>query len=290
MDLGRSVVLAAGTNDFCRLFELFGDPRLALDINARANGSGYLNYVWTPWLTQFLGDPVLHIALKQDKLLSVYALLLLGADTSVANYFKETTADICLAHTGRSIEWLRKHAFELLLPSMNLSRLAVFPKRLHCAGLVRETMALLGGRELRAAGDGLSQALQQLLSSSSGADLSLSSNGNLKYVVWDSSSGAVLADFIRAHGDVIVSLTLSARRLTTRDVEVIACSLSGAVRLEYLDLSSCCIDDDGATVLAAALSERGGRALRMTLLANRVADMGARLLVDAMLHKCGYLK
>ena len=118
-EIGRRAILAVDREDILALIQLF--DKTDHDINATTTSTGYLSYQWTPWIAQFLGDTLLHIALKKHKVLSSNTLLLLNANVNSTNYFKETTDSICRSKFGYSIHQMKTNAANNILPHIRLS-------------------------------------------------------------------------------------------------------------------------------------------------------------------------
>jgi hypothetical protein len=67
------------------------------DLNAQVtDDSGYGGYSWTPWLFNWMGDTILHMAIKMKKRRCVWALLLMGAETTIKNESGKTAEDLSI--------------------------------------------------------------------------------------------------------------------------------------------------------------------------------------------------
>eukprot|EP01031_Cornospumella_fuschlensis_P033091 gene33091-40030_t len=63
-----------------------------VNINAQTDTMGYLGYLWTVEVHKYLGDTLLHYALRERKLLCVYMLLYMDADPHIPNAKNVTPA------------------------------------------------------------------------------------------------------------------------------------------------------------------------------------------------------
>eukprot|EP00597_Dinobryon_sp_UTEXLB2267_P003158 CAMPEP_0170074968 /NCGR_PEP_ID=MMETSP0019_2-20121128/12186_1 /TAXON_ID=98059 /ORGANISM="Dinobryon sp., Strain UTEXLB2267" /LENGTH=682 /DNA_ID=CAMNT_0010285629 /DNA_START=54 /DNA_END=2102 /DNA_ORIENTATION=- len=96
------------------VFKTFQGVKSA-NINEQCQLTGYADYMWTPLIHEYIGDTALHLAFKQKKEASVSALLLLGADCSIANQVGETARSLCILKFGQTIENIEFGALRNLL-------------------------------------------------------------------------------------------------------------------------------------------------------------------------------
>lgn len=116
---GRRVIRAIDLDDALALCDVFLSPKTdytkGVDVNHQVGSiSGYGGHLWSAWMHTFHGDTALHIALKQQKMLCVYALLLLGASTTITNKNGETPESLAMSILGIPIEKLQKDAMREL--------------------------------------------------------------------------------------------------------------------------------------------------------------------------------
>lgn len=125
---GRSIIRALDLNDPPQLYQTFlRKGYLGANVDVQATAYGYGGHIWTPWMHKFIGDTALHLALKQHKILCVYTLLIINADTNIINLSGETSEDICQRVYHRSTKELRLEAFEKLFESVNPRKFNLLP-------------------------------------------------------------------------------------------------------------------------------------------------------------------
>ena len=121
--------------------------------------------------------------------------------------------------------------------------------------------------------------------------MSLSEDVREALVTWDLSRSVLLADLLASgYGDQLVSIDLSSIGLDDAGLELLAHGLVGnALQLQFIDLSSNPLGDDGVCALAALLAPRHFelmlpllRWLHLVLEPNRLGDRGACALAAAM--------
>eukprot|EP01038_Epipyxis_sp_PR26KG_P015703 gene15703-21255_t len=88
---------------------------LLFDINTQTNTLGYGGYLWTPWIHSFLGDTILHIAIKQKKMRCIHMLLLMDIDTTIPNANRETAQDLMKKILFKSYKLLQFESIRYLI-------------------------------------------------------------------------------------------------------------------------------------------------------------------------------
>lgn len=120
---GRRVIRALDADDFVKLKGVFEKyESLGASVNEQTSMYGYAGHVWCAWMHKFLGDTILHLAFKQNKITCIYGILLLdGVDINIPNEMNETPNDLCLQKFGQNIDdiklFARKNAYRLLEPN-----------------------------------------------------------------------------------------------------------------------------------------------------------------------------
>lgn len=119
---GRKVIRALDVDDYIQLKRVFETHQvLGANINEQTTMYGYAGHVWSAWMHNFLGDTVLHIALKQKKMACIYGILLLaGVDVTIRNEAGDTADDLCFRLFGESTAeikiFARKNVYRLVDP------------------------------------------------------------------------------------------------------------------------------------------------------------------------------
>jgi len=111
---GRKIILAISKNDAMTVFKTFNGVKSS-NINEQCQLTGYADYMWTPYIHEYIGDTALHLALKQKMEACVSALLLLGADCNVPNKLGETAETLCGLKFGKTIANFEFSALRSLL-------------------------------------------------------------------------------------------------------------------------------------------------------------------------------
>ena len=299
-EIGRRAILAVDREDILALIQLF--DKTDHDINATTSSTGYLSYQWTPWIAQFLGDTLLHIALKKHKVLSSNTLLLLNANVNITNYFKETTDSICRSKFGYSIHQMKTNAANNILPHVRLSD----SKKLACIlpnieSLRRETLNFIDYGRLKntvkgmasseAIGENTKDIVEGIKRSSMQSNKKISTLTNLKYLKWDTTALQLLAEILFDDAD-ITSVILTSIHLSSPRLLIIVPSLISMQKLEYLDFSQNCITDEDIIHLCNGLEKREVKTplLRINLHGNRITHGGAQLLISALSGRASYVK
>ena len=293
-EIGRKAILAVDREDILTLIWLFHDQKDEYDINTTTTSSGYLAYKWTPWIAQFLGDTLLHIALKKMKFKSVNTLLLLNARIDTQNYFKETTDSICQLKFGNSIRTMKYNAISNLLPYIRLQDLDRLSCILPISSLHRETLSLIGNGRLNSCSSthgNMIEIISCVRAYSLQKKKQLSTSTNLRYISWNTNEIQNLANALM-NDEMITSLTLSSIHLNSSKIVILLPALITMFRLEYLDLSQNCLTDEDANILASGLIDRSveSSSLRINLMGNRLTSIGARKIISSLDGRCSYIK
>ncbi len=115
--------------------------RKAIDI--QVNYYGYAGYLWTRLIHNFLGDTVLHFALRQRRKECVYMLLLLSPDLSLANAKGETASALCLSTYQQDAINMKFDAERQLIEVTPPSRLNELPDMFRAKGAEEEAWRLM---------------------------------------------------------------------------------------------------------------------------------------------------
>lgn len=115
---GRMVIEALDLDDGLSLFEVFDHQQywFQSNINVQTTILGYSDHILTAWMHSHIGDTALHMAIKQKKMLCVYALLLLHAEFNIPNELGDTAADLCQIILNVSVRELQIEALRCLTP------------------------------------------------------------------------------------------------------------------------------------------------------------------------------
>lgn len=300
-DIGRKAILAVDREDILTLIHLFHE-HAGYDINTTTTSTGYMSYQWTPWIAQFLGDTLLHIALKKNKFLSSNALILLNANVNITNYFKETTDSICRSKFGYSIHHMKAHAANNILPHIHLSDakklVSILP---NIESLRRETLNLIDYGRLKnismekaiseTATENIVDIVEGIRRNPLQTNRKISTLTNLKHLKWDVADLQQLAETLL--NDVcITSVILSSINLNSSRLLMITPSLISMKNLKYLDFCQNCITDEDIISLSNSLEKReiGRPILRINLGGNRITHEGAQQLISKLGGRCSYLK
>lgn len=118
---GRMVLRAIDVDDGLALIDIFIHKKdvLGSNINAQTTIRGYEGHVWTAWIHNHIGDTALHIAIKQKRMVCIYALLLIEADVSIKNEDNETAAELCERIIGIPLKMLHGDARQGLAPCID---------------------------------------------------------------------------------------------------------------------------------------------------------------------------
>lgn len=317
LEFGRRIVLAIDRDDFQVLLAAFSKYHegTSQDIDSTVNHEGYFGYKWTPWIAQFLGDTILHLALKEKKHLCVNALLLMGASTNITNYFKETTNELCLCSVGRNINYVKSNASLNLLPFIKIGDAKRYPRYFPFLNLQKEALHMLhNGRVFNSClnfdeeiidaenlpWNGRDDLLNILYLQKKGCGdtattvKKLSTKSNLKYMQWREADIESLA--VVLHEDSIINtLIFSSVQLSSAKLMLLLPAVLTMQSLQYLDLSNNCINDEGATAFAIAYETcsykecHRAAGLKVILTGNRITAEGAIELVRALMNSCSLL-
>jgi len=118
---GRMVLRAIDVDDGLALIDIFIHKKdvLGSNINVQATIRGYEGHIWTAWIHNHIGDTALHIAIKQKRMVCIYALLLINADVSLRNEDGETAAELCDRIIGIPLKTLHGDARQGLSPCID---------------------------------------------------------------------------------------------------------------------------------------------------------------------------
>ena len=97
-------------------------------MDAQATSEEYGGHTWTAWITNFVGDTALHMALRQNKMKCVYMLIAMGACTDIENCRGQTAEDL-IKQKGFTIRQLELNAFRVVLPQIPVTSFRHLPKR-----------------------------------------------------------------------------------------------------------------------------------------------------------------
>jgi hypothetical protein len=299
--VGQKLIHAIDTDDFEAILKIFGHDShsintSAVDIDTIVNINGYMNYKWTPWIAQFLGDSLLHIALKEKKTKCIDILLLLQANTSLQNYFRETSNTIAQSKLGVSIAYLKYNATLNLAPYITLPMIHKYSKLSVFHSLHKEALHLYShGRNLISTHSIETDSSTNESESTSrhmqlvGDIKILSTNSNLKYMRWKENDIKYLANYI-LNSHIITSVTLSSISMNNAKLKILLPALASLQKLRVLDLSRNCIDDECIVAFSVAFQESACQGLKLTLVGNRITYVGASALITSLHSRCKYLK
>lgn len=117
------------------------------DVFEQVTPYGYAGYLWTIRIHKYLGDTILHLALRMKKLECVYALLLhnISPDTyEVRNILDESCNDVCKAIYNTTLEDMKRIAFEEIINSVDPRRFEyILPMKSKYQSSQREARYLL---------------------------------------------------------------------------------------------------------------------------------------------------
>ena len=77
---GREIIQAIDLDNASKLFDVLID----CDLN-EVVAADFAGYTWNPWVYNYLGDTMLHIAVRMKKRIIVSLLYFLGADAATQN-------------------------------------------------------------------------------------------------------------------------------------------------------------------------------------------------------------
>lgn len=142
---GRMVLRAIDVDDGLALIDIFVHKQndLGSDINTQTTIRGYEGHIWSAWLHNHIGDTALHIALKQKRMLCVYALLLSNCDITIRNEAGETANDISMQLLNLPISVLQSEARVGLSPCIDPRSLNQLPDHMHMRNVEQEAWHLL---------------------------------------------------------------------------------------------------------------------------------------------------
>jgi hypothetical protein len=147
---GRKAILAVDNDDVEQLAMIFKDKSNAANINEQTTTLGYAGYLWTMKIHQYLGDTILHLAVKMRKIKAVYILLLYGADVTIKNVNNIACETLIKEVFGKSASWMLLHAHDELIESINPFKChLIFPETDECISILNEAERLMrSGRML----------------------------------------------------------------------------------------------------------------------------------------------
>jgi len=142
---GRMVLRAIDVDDGLALIDIFTHRQkdLGADINAQTTIRGYEGHIWSAWLHNHIGDTALHIALKQKRMLCVYALLLSNCDITIRNEHGETVNDISMNELNLPIGVLQNEARVGLSPCIDPRSFHQLPDDMLMRNVEQEALHLL---------------------------------------------------------------------------------------------------------------------------------------------------
>eukprot|EP01039_Chlorochromonas_danica_P000395 gene395-428_t len=158
---GRKVIQAIDVDDCVNLGELVdSDYKPKVNINAQTTVLGYEGYLWTIRIHCFLGDTALHYAIRNRKLLSIYMLLFMKADVTMANQQGVTPQQLLLETYKTDSANMTYDAKRYIVNNIDPLSLKRLPRTFRCSRLEEEAWRLIHhGRLLY---HELPQALQQV--------------------------------------------------------------------------------------------------------------------------------
>jgi hypothetical protein len=147
---GKKVITSIDLDDCVRLGILFNQRKHPnSNINLQTTSSGYDGYLWTVSIHKFLGDTVVHYALKQSKLYCIYMLLLLGADLSIPNARGEIPSEMIQQIYQTSPENMRYDAKRRILNHIKITDFNKLPSSIfHCDKIEEESWKLINSGRL----------------------------------------------------------------------------------------------------------------------------------------------
>ena len=130
MPWGRLVIRAIDFDDCVSMVQTF-ETRAALGahVDVQATSENYGGYVWSAWITNFVGDTALHMALRQKKMKCAYMLIAMGAVTDIENSRGQTAEDIITKSLGKTVRQMELDAFREVIPLLDPMQLKYLPKR-----------------------------------------------------------------------------------------------------------------------------------------------------------------
>jgi len=143
---GKEIIFAIDANNPAKLISIFKKKKhLGANINEQTTRRSYGGYAWTHWMHKFLGDTALHIALKQRKTHCVHALLVIGADTNIANDEGLFPDDIALKVYGKTLKQLRQVSEADLLDAMHPRDFHLLPDNVLYRNLEHQAQKIMEG-------------------------------------------------------------------------------------------------------------------------------------------------
>jgi hypothetical protein len=128
MPWGRQVIRCIDFDEcmgMCHVFEM--KKALGAHVDVMATSENYGGYVWTAWITSFVGDTALHMALRQNKMKCAYMLIAMGALTDLENSRGQTAEDLIVA-MGKTVREMELDAFRNVIPLVDPTKYHYFPK------------------------------------------------------------------------------------------------------------------------------------------------------------------
>ena len=121
---GRKAIRAVDKDDVQLLYYVYQHYQtLGANINEQTTLYGYGGHLWTVWIHKYLGDTILHLAIKQSKMLCIYVLLLSNANTNICNDEGISCEELSLQILDRKLSDLRAEAYEKLFLALEPSNL-----------------------------------------------------------------------------------------------------------------------------------------------------------------------
>lgn len=157
---GRKVIQAIDVDDCVTLGELVdSDCNPKANINAQTTVLGYEGYLWTIRIHCFLGDTALHYAIRNRKLLSIYMLLFMKADVTIANQQGVTPQQLLLETYKTDSANMTYDAKRYIINNIDPLSLKRLPRTFRCSRVEEEAWRLI--RHGRLLYHELPQALQR---------------------------------------------------------------------------------------------------------------------------------
>lgn len=126
---GRQVIRAIDFDDCTAMVKVFEErAELGAHVDTQATSENYGGHTWTAWITNFVGDTALHMALRQNKMKCVYMLIAMGACTDIENSRGQTAEDLIIKK-GLTVRQLELDAFRVVLPQIPITTFQHLPKR-----------------------------------------------------------------------------------------------------------------------------------------------------------------
>ena len=126
---GRLVIRAIDFDDCAAMCKVFEEKReLGANVDEQSTSENYGGHTWTAWITSFVGDTALHMALRQNKMKCVYMLIAMGACVDIENCRGQTAEDM-IRDKGLKLRQLELDAFREVIPQIDPTTFRHLPKR-----------------------------------------------------------------------------------------------------------------------------------------------------------------